>query len=174
MCVAQGWKRCIISFTIVPQYASSSGLLKRPWEGPDPSCPCVRKNQTELRFHFTNWIWMGEMRLAITHTDTNRHRNESALLLPACPSVHLPCKALVCRHPHEAQRWSPPDSSWWHRTADTCCPEATHFYGVGTQRCTMFNQMLPYPHLNHQSCRVPSSRSLHDGCEKRLWVKEPG
>lgn len=110
--------------------------------------------------------------LARAHTHADLHKSVTELL-PLCPSVHLPWKARVRRPHHEGQCWSPPDSSWWHHTADTCCPEATHFYDVETQRCTMFNQMLPYLHLNHQCGRaLPSSCSLHDGCEKRLWVKE--
>lgn len=87
------------------------------------------------------WDW-------ITHTPKHVHAHAQKSvteLLPVCPSVHLPCKAHVRRPPHEVQCWSPPDSSWWRHTADTCCPEATRFYDVGNNDCLCSIKCYPIP-----------------------------
>ncbi len=72
----------------------------------------------------------------------DEQRNQWMTHVPVCPSVHPPCTARVRRPLHEAVSWSPHDSSWWHHTADTCGPEATHSCYQNTGRSTVSHQVL--------------------------------
>lgn len=121
------------------------------------------------------WECRTSVRILKAPPPQSPHKHKSLTeLIPVCPNVHLPCKAHVHRPPHGVEHWSPHDSSWWHHTAGTCCPEATRFYHTETQNHFVHTNsaVLPSRPWIPLYVALPSGRSLHDGCEKRLGVKE--